>query len=106
MATDQAVIDQTVENGRPDDHRGEGRGSLDQRSAGNEPAERPKSSELSAMIAAGQVGSLLNVADAEQTNAYQALAVERSRLHIPLLFGLDVIARLPDHLPNQPRPGR
>ena len=43
------------------------------------------------MIAAGQVGSLLNVTRAEQVNHYQRIAVERSRLHIPLLFGLDVI---------------
>ena len=43
------------------------------------------------MIAAGQVGSLLNVTRAEQVNYYQRIAIERSRLHIPLLFGLDVI---------------
>lgn len=90
-ATDQAVIDQTVENllGRMTTE--EKVGQLNQRSAGNATGPAAQVSELSAMIAAGQVGSLLNVADAEQTNAYQALAVERSRLHIPLLFGLDVI---------------
>lgn len=43
------------------------------------------------MIANGQVGSLLNVADAKKANAFQHIAVEKSRLHIPLIYGFDVI---------------
>ena len=42
-------------------------------------------------IAHGQYGSLLFVSDAAVTNRLQHIAVEKSRLHIPLLFGLDVI---------------
>jgi len=42
-------------------------------------------------IRAGQVGSLLNVVGAEATRKAQQLAVEGSRLKIPLIFGLDVI---------------
>jgi beta-glucosidase len=42
-------------------------------------------------IAKSQRGSLENVTGAAQTNALQKLAVENSRLHIPLLFALDVI---------------
>ncbi len=42
-------------------------------------------------VARGDYGSLLFVSDAAQTNRLQHIAVERSRLHIPLLFGLDVI---------------
>jgi beta-glucosidase len=42
-------------------------------------------------IRAGQVGSVLFVTDPEKVNAIQRVAVEGSRLHIPLLFGLDVI---------------
>ncbi|HEY5499758.1 MAG TPA: glycoside hydrolase family 3 N-terminal domain-containing protein, partial [Bacteroidales bacterium] len=38
----------------------------------------------------GKVGSLLNVNGVERTRALQKLAMQ-SRLHIPLLFGLDVI---------------
>ncbi len=38
----------------------------------------------------GKVGSILNVFGAKEVNAYQKAAME-SRLHIPLLFGLDVI---------------
>ncbi|MGB8095973.1 MAG: glycoside hydrolase family 3 N-terminal domain-containing protein, partial [Terracidiphilus sp.] len=43
------------------------------------------------MVAKEQVGSLLNVVGAEATNHYQHIAMEKTRLHIPLLFGLDVI---------------
>jgi beta-glucosidase len=43
------------------------------------------------MIARGQIGSLFNVIDTPLLNEYQHIAVEKSRLHIPLLFGLDVI---------------
>ncbi len=43
------------------------------------------------MIKQGQVGSLFNVVGAQSTNHYQHLAVEQSPLHIPLLFGYDVI---------------
>lgn len=39
----------------------------------------------------GQVGSLLNVIGAAATRQAQQLAVENSRLGIPLIFGLDVI---------------
>jgi len=34
---------------------------------------------------------MLNVVGAEATNRYQHIAVEKSRLHIPILFGQDVI---------------
>ncbi|MEO6966251.1 MAG: beta-glucosidase BglX [Acidobacteriaceae bacterium] len=43
------------------------------------------------MIAAGEVGSMLNVADPRKANAFQRIAMEKSRLHIPLIFGIDSI---------------
>ena len=43
------------------------------------------------MIAAGQVGALLNVVDAKKANQLQHIAVEKSRLHIPLMYGFDSI---------------
>jgi beta-glucosidase len=43
------------------------------------------------MIAKGQISSLFNVLDPHQINAYQRIAMEKSRLRIPILFGLDVI---------------
>ena len=42
-------------------------------------------------IARGNVGSLENKTGVAETNALQKLAVEKSRLHIPLIFALDVI---------------
>jgi beta-glucosidase len=42
-------------------------------------------------IAKGNLGSLLFVTDPEQINHYQHIAMEKSRLHIPLIFGFDVI---------------
>src|SRR5580658_8024615 len=56
-------------------------------------ATGPAGSKLSyaELIQRGEVGSLLNVTGAEQTNRLQHIAMEKSRLHIPLLFGMDVI---------------
>jgi beta-glucosidase len=42
-------------------------------------------------ITKGQVGSVLWLIDVKEINRLQHLAVEKSRLHIPLLFGFDVI---------------
>jgi len=41
--------------------------------------------------AQGRVGSFENITGAAETNSLQKLAVENSRLHIPLVFALDVI---------------
>ena len=43
------------------------------------------------LAATGRLGSMLNTVGAQRTNTYQHLAVDKSRLHIPLLFGADVI---------------
>lgn len=43
------------------------------------------------LAAKGELGSMLNVVGAEKTHAFQQAAVEKSRLHIPILFGADVI---------------
>lgn len=43
------------------------------------------------MVSKGQLGALLFVTDAAEINRYQHLAAEKSRLHIPLIFGFDVI---------------
>jgi beta-glucosidase len=50
--------------------------------------EGPKRDER---ILHGQVGSLLFVRDPKEINRLQHLAMEKSRLHIPLLFGFDVV---------------
>ncbi len=47
--------------------------------------------DLQEGIRSGRIGNLLNLWGAEETRAVQRLAVEESRLGIPLLMGLDVI---------------
>ncbi len=42
-------------------------------------------------IKSGEIGNLLNLVGVEQVNEMQRLAVEQSRLGIPLLIGLDII---------------
>lgn len=42
-------------------------------------------------IKEGKVGSILNIKGADEIREYQRIAVEESRLGIPILFGLDVI---------------
>ena len=42
-------------------------------------------------LRAGGIGSFLNVVGADTTRALQKIAVEQTRMHIPLIFGLDVI---------------
>ena len=39
----------------------------------------------------GRLGSMLNTVGQARTNALQHAAVEKSRLHIPLMFGADII---------------
>jgi beta-glucosidase len=46
---------------------------------------------MESRIAKGQLGSLLFVTDPSVINHLQHVAVEQSRLHIPLIFGFDVI---------------
>jgi beta-glucosidase len=43
------------------------------------------------IITQGKVGSILWLIDVKEINRLQHLAVEKSRLHIPILFGYDVI---------------
>ncbi|MCA1607435.1 MAG: beta-glucosidase, partial [Acidobacteria bacterium] len=66
-------------------------GQLNQFSAGQATGPGTGRREYKQMIAAGQIGSLLNLTGAKETNELQRIAMTRSRLKIPLLFGLDVI---------------
>lgn len=50
-------------------------------------------------IKAGRTGALLFQTDPESINRLQAIAVDQTRLHIPLLFGFDVIHGLRTILP-------
>jgi beta-glucosidase len=59
--------------------------------AGDDASGRIMQAEQDSMIAQGLVGSMLNVTGTARTRRLQEIAVNKSRLHIPLLFGLDVI---------------
>src|SRR5438874_8643139 len=61
-------------------------GQLNQLSVDGQP-----SAEQLAMVRKGLVGSLFNLTGAAATHAAQLVAVTDSRLHIPLIFGQDVI---------------
>ena len=50
-----------------------------------------KSSDVAGKIRKGQVGGLFNVKGVENIREVQKIAIEQSRLKIPLLFGMDVI---------------
>jgi beta-glucosidase len=66
-------------------------GQLNQLSNGHATGPETGGRNFEQLVAAGEVGSFLNVVGATKTNALQHIAMEKSRLKIPLLFGLDVI---------------
>jgi len=66
-------------------------GQLVQYSAGQATGPTSGRTDDKDMVRKGEVGSLFNVTGSKATNVLQHLAVENSRLHIPLIFGLDII---------------
>ena len=66
-------------------------GQLNQLSVDSLTGPERKVGDGDQLIRSGRVGSIINVVTARETNAYQRKAIEGSRLHIPVLFGLDVI---------------
>ena len=66
-------------------------GQLVQYSAGQPTGPGTGRTDYADMLARGEIGGLFNIVTAKDTNAFQRIAVEKSRLHIPILFGLDLI---------------
>ncbi len=66
-------------------------GQLIQYSAPGKETGPAMQADIEQDIRSGRCGSMLNVVGAAQTRAWQELAVKNSRLHIPMLFGYDVI---------------
>ena len=66
-------------------------GQLVQFSNGNATGPAGAKVDQATLIAQGGMGSVLNATGAKANNALQRIAVEKSRLGIPLIFGLDVI---------------
>ena len=66
-------------------------GQLNLPVAGDIVTGQAKSSNVSERIRKGEVGGLFNLKGAEKIRDVQRIAVEESRLGIPILFGMDVI---------------
>ncbi len=66
-------------------------GQLNLPSSGDITTGQANSSDIGKKIKNGQVGGLFNIKGVDKIKAVQKVAVEESRLKIPLLFGMDVI---------------
>lgn len=66
-------------------------GQLNLPSAGQFTTGQAENSDIAKKIEQGLVGGLFNIKSVASINEMQRIAVEKSRLKIPLLFGMDVI---------------
>ncbi len=66
-------------------------GQLNLPSSGDFTTGLAKSSDIGKKVEQGLVGGLFNIKGADKIKAVQKVAVENSRLKIPLIFGMDVI---------------
>lgn len=66
-------------------------GQLNLPSAGDITTGQAKSSDIAGKIKNGLVGGLFNIKGVDKIREVQRVAVEESRLKIPLIFGMDVI---------------
>lgn len=66
-------------------------GQLNLPSSGDITTGQAKSSNIADKIKKGQVGGLFNIKGVEKIKEVQRVAVEESRMKIPLIFGMDVI---------------
>lgn len=66
-------------------------GQLNLPSSGDITTGQAQSSDIAAKIREGKVGGLFNIKSVAKIRDVQRVAVEESRLKIPLLFGMDVI---------------
>nr|WP_298673593.1 beta-glucosidase BglX [uncultured Prevotella sp.] len=66
-------------------------GQLNLSGAGNLTPDQVKNSDVAKSVSTGQVGAILSLRGLEVIRELQNVAVKKTRLGIPLLFGLDVI---------------
>ncbi len=66
-------------------------GQLNLPSSGDITTGQAKSSDVAKKIAEGKIGGLFNIKSVEKIKEVQRIAVEESRLQIPLIFGMDVV---------------
>lgn len=66
-------------------------GQLNLPSAGDFVTGQAENTDIAKKIAKGQVGGLFNIKSVSKIKEIQKLAVEKSRMKIPLIFGMDII---------------
>ena len=66
-------------------------GQLNLPGSGDIVTGQASNSDIGKKIKDGQVGGLFNIKSVEKIRAVQKVAVEESRLKIPMIFGMDVI---------------
>ncbi|HTJ10708.1 MAG TPA: beta-glucosidase BglX [Dinghuibacter sp.] len=66
-------------------------GQLNLPGAGDITTGQASNSDIAGKIRKGEVGGLFNIKSVDKIRAVQQVAVEQSRLKIPLIFGMDVI---------------
>jgi beta-glucosidase len=66
-------------------------GQLVQYSSGQPTGPGTGRTDFNDMIQKGQIGAMFNITTAREANAFQRVAMEKSRLQIPLIYGLDII---------------
>ncbi|MBQ3657055.1 MAG: beta-glucosidase BglX [Bacteroidales bacterium] len=66
-------------------------GQLNQQVAGEINTGSPQNTECGKAIMDGEIGSVFNVISVDKIKELQTVAVEKSRLKIPLLVGMDVV---------------
>jgi beta-glucosidase len=66
-------------------------GQLVQYSSGQPTGPGTGRTDFDDMIQKGQIGAMFNITTAREANAFQRVAMEKSRLQIPLIYGLDII---------------
>ncbi len=105
IITSLNVVAQTSQEAKPDGSRmksfidalmkkmtlEEKLGQLNLPGAGDITTGQASSSDIAKKIEQGKVGGLFNIKSVAKIKEVQKLAVEKSRLKIPLLFGMDVI---------------
>jgi beta-glucosidase len=66
-------------------------GQLNLPTSGDITTGQANSSDVAKKIAEGKVGGLFNIKSVQKIKEVQKIAIEKSRLKIPLIFGMDVI---------------
>lgn len=91
MLAQKQTMEQTVDELLKKMTLDEKLGQLNLLPAGDITTGQAMNTEVGGLIAAGKLGGIFNIKGREQILELQKIAVEKTRLHIPLIVGMDVI---------------